>query len=42
MLDDMTKKYAAQAPVAVIKPVDYGRMNGAAVLKFAESLLETK
>lgn len=27
-------------PVAVIKPVDYGRMNGPAVLKFAEELYE--
>ena len=41
-LNDMKKKYDAQTPVAVIKPVDYGRMNGAAVLKFAESLVEAR
>lgn len=28
-----------QAPVAVIKPVDYGRMNAAAIIAHAESLL---
>lgn len=27
------------APVAVIRPMDYGRGNGAAVLEFAEELL---
>ncbi len=29
-------------PVAVIKPVDYGRMNGQAVLKHAEELFNSK
>ena len=29
-------------PVAVIKPVDYGRMNGTAVLKMAEKLVVKK
>ena len=39
LLDEMKKQYGAQTPVAVIKPVDYGRMNGSGVLKFAESLV---
>lgn len=42
LLDEMKKKYEAIVPVAVIKPVDYGRMNGAAVLKYAESLVEAR
>ncbi len=42
LLDDMKKKYAADTPVAVIKPIDYGRMNGAAVVKFAETLVEER
>ncbi|MDD3251076.1 MAG: PTS sugar transporter subunit IIB [Lachnospiraceae bacterium] len=42
VLDDMEKAYGAETPVAVIKPIDYGRMNGAAVLKFAESLVEAR
>lgn len=42
LYDDMKKKYDADTPVAVIKPVDYGRMNGANVLKFAESLVEER
>ena len=42
LADEMKKKYEAQVPVAVIKPVDYGRMNGAAVLKYAEELLKER
>lgn len=42
LLSDMQAKYEELTPVAVIKPVDYGRMNGKAVLKFAEDLLEAK
>lgn len=42
LLADMKKKYEAQVPVAVIKPVDYGRLNGAGVLKFAESLVAAR
>jgi len=38
-LDEVKKKCSEDIPVAVIKPMDYGRMNGAAVLKFAESLV---
>lgn len=40
LFDDMKKQYGDKVPVAVIKPIDYGRMNGAAVLKFAEGLVE--
>lgn len=39
LLNDMQKKYGATLPVAVIRPMDYGRMNGAAVLAYAEELL---
>lgn len=39
LLSDMEKKYGDNVPVAVIRPVDYGRMNGKAVVKFAEELV---
>lgn len=42
LLSEMKKKYEKDVPVAVIKPVDYGRMNGANVLKFAESMVEAR
>lgn len=34
------EKIAKGKPVDVIKPMDYGRLNGAAVVAFAESLLK--
>lgn len=37
-LKKVKKLVGDQAPVAVIKAVDYGRGNGEAVLKFAEEL----
>ena len=39
LLGDMQKKYGDQVPVSTIKPIDYGRMNGAAVLAYAEELI---
>lgn len=39
LLSDMEAKYGDKVPVKVIKPVDYGRMNGKAVVKFAEDLI---
>ncbi|WP_017470940.1 PTS sugar transporter subunit IIB [Amphibacillus jilinensis] len=36
----VTRLVGDLAPVAVIKPVDYGRGDGAAVLQFAEELIE--
>ena len=40
MLRKVTKLVGDQAPVAVISPMDYGRCNGAAVLKQAEELVK--
>lgn len=40
LLNDMKKKYGDKVPVASIKPIDYGRMNGAAVLAYAEELVK--
>ena len=42
ILADMQKKYGSQVPVALIKPVDYGRLNGEAVLKLADTLVKEK
>lgn len=41
-LEDVKKLCNAETPVGVIKPVDYGRMNGAAVVQFAESLISAR
>jgi cellobiose PTS system EIIB component len=38
LLDDAKKAVGDKATVAVIKPTDYGRMDGAGVVKFAEDL----
>ena len=40
MLRKVTKLVDGRAPVAVINPVDYGRCNGAAVLRQAEELVQ--
>ncbi|MDQ0361051.1 PTS sugar transporter subunit IIB [Breznakia pachnodae] len=40
--DEIKEKYDAKTPVAMIKPVDYGRMNGASVLKEAEELYNSR
>lgn len=39
-LDRMKKLVGDRAPVAVIKPVDYGRLNGKAVVETAKKLVE--
>ncbi|MEA5026278.1 MAG: PTS sugar transporter subunit IIB [Erysipelotrichaceae bacterium] len=36
--EEFKEEYGDEVPVEVIKPIDYGRMNGAAVLKMAEDL----
>lgn len=38
MLEDIQKLVDNRAPVEVIKQMDYGRLNGAAVVEFAEQL----
>lgn len=38
LYEDVKKKFAGIAPVAMIAPVDYGRMNGKAVILMAEKL----
>jgi PTS system cellobiose-specific IIB component len=40
MLSQFKKKYGGKAKVDVIRPVDYGRCDGAAVLEYAEKLYE--
>ncbi len=37
--NEMMKKYNENLPVAMIKPQDYGRMNGKNVLEMAENLV---
>ena len=39
LYEDVKKKFENVAPVAMIKPVDYGRMNGKAVVLMAEKIL---
>lgn len=39
-LDRMKKLVGDAAPVAVIKPLDYGRLNGKAVVAAAEALVK--
>ena len=39
---EMKAKYEHTVPVCVISPVDYGRLNGANVVKTAEALVETR
>ena len=41
LFEEFKERYAAQTPVAMIKPIDYGRMNGAAVLRMAEEMVVT-
>ncbi|MDQ0361796.1 PTS sugar transporter subunit IIB [Breznakia pachnodae] len=36
LLDDMQKQYGDKVPVLIVKPVDYGRMNGKNVLRDVE------
>jgi len=38
LAEEFKEKYEPEVPVAVIRPVDYGRMNGAAVLEMAERM----
>lgn len=38
MLKKVTKLLEGKVPVATIKPVDYGKCDGVAVLKFAEDI----
>lgn len=40
LYEDMVKLVGDQAPVAIIRQVDYGRLNGANVVAFAEQLFE--
>lgn len=40
MLRKMTKLVGEKAPVATIKPVDYGKCDGEAVLQFAEEMYQ--
>lgn len=42
MLKKITKIVDGKAPVAVIKPVDYGRMNAEGILHQAEELYESR
>lgn len=39
---EMKEKYDCSVPVSVISAVDYGRLNGANVVKAAEALIEAR